>query len=358
VSVSVNATPGPIFERLGTVLTPSGASENDGVLNPAGARSKTGELLLFPRDVSTGNVSRIGLCRAQWEGDRVTFERDGFVLEPAAPYERRTEPGGYGCEDPRVTYVAALDRYLMAYCAYGPLGPQVAVATSPDALAWTRLGTVTFRVADRIFGDKDAAFFPEPVMSPAGVPSIALLHRPTFHMSIAAGRDLIPSILNMDPADRESICIGYVPLENARADLRALLCVTEPRTVLAPDGPWGIIKVGAGTPPVRVREGWMLLYHGIDPLPDASKAGTAMQYRAGVVVLDARCPDRVVYRSPEPIMTPETPAELSGVVDHVVFPTAIDPRPDIGERAFDVYYGMADSRIGRGRLTLPDGDLA
>jgi predicted GH43/DUF377 family glycosyl hydrolase len=340
------------------VLTPSGASESEGVLNPASARSKAGELLLFPRDVSSGNVSRIGLCRARFEGDRVSFVRDGFVLEPAAPYERRTEPGGYGCEDPRVTYVAALERYLMAYCAYGPLGTQVAVATSLDALTWTRLGTVAFRASTHIYGDKDAAFFPEPVISPAGVLSIALLHRPTFHVSIAAGRDLLPSILNMDPQDRESICIGYVPLESARADLRALLTIRESHSVMAPDGPWGIIKVGAGTPPVRVREGWMLLYHGIDPLPGANESGTAMQYRAGVAILDARRPDRVVYRSPEPVITPETPAELAGVVDRVVFPTAIDARPDYGERAFDVYYGMADTQIGRGRLTLPATDLS
>ncbi|MBC5799916.1 MAG: hypothetical protein GIX03_15705 [Candidatus Eremiobacteraeota bacterium] len=33
-----------------------------------------------------------------------------------------------GCEDARVTYVAALDLYLMAYCAYGPGGTKVAVA--------------------------------------------------------------------------------------------------------------------------------------------------------------------------------------------------------------------------------------
>jgi predicted GH43/DUF377 family glycosyl hydrolase len=33
----------------------------------------------------------------------------------------------------------------------------------------------------------------------------------------------------------------------------------------------------------------------------------------------------------------------------VVFPTAIDPR---GEREADVYYGMADARIGAFRLTM------
>ena len=40
---------------------------------------------------------------------------------------------------------------------------------------------------------------------------------------------------------------------------------------------------------------------------------------------------------------------------NVVFPTAIDRRDDLGlPGRFDVYYGMADSRIGVARLDLPD----
>jgi hypothetical protein len=38
-----------------------------------------------------------------------------------------------------------------------------------------------------------------------------------------------------------------------------------------------------------------------------------------------------------------------------VFPTGIDGRDDIGlPDRFDVYYGMADNRIGVARLDLPD----
>jgi predicted GH43/DUF377 family glycosyl hydrolase len=36
-------------------------------------------------------------------------------------------------------------------------------------------------------------------------------------------------------------------------------------------------------------------------------------------------------------------------VPNVVFPTAIDP---LGEAEADVYYGMADARIGAFRLTM------
>jgi predicted GH43/DUF377 family glycosyl hydrolase len=38
----------------------------------------------------------------------------------------------------------------------------------------------------------------------------------------------------------------------------------------------------------------------------------------------------------------------------VVFPTGIDRRDDLGmPDRFDIYYGMADNRIGAARLSLP-----
>jgi predicted GH43/DUF377 family glycosyl hydrolase len=38
-----------------------------------------------------------------------------------------------------------------------------------------------------------------------------------------------------------------------------------------------------------------------------------------------------------------------------VFPTGIDRRDDLGQPdRFDVYYGMADRRIGVARLDLPE----
>jgi len=55
------------------------------------------------------------------------------------------------------------------------------------------------------------------------------------------------------------------------------------------------------------------------------------------------------------VLTPTLPQECSGTVAHVVFPTGIDRRDDLGlSNRFDVYYGMADSRIGVARLDLPD----
>ena len=339
-------------ERLGLVLEPDGsAAEAGGILNPAGARAPGGELLLYPRCVAHGNISRVGIVRTREHDGGFDVQRLGFALEPHAEYEVRPHPG-YGCEDPRVTYVPVLECYVMAYTAFGPLGPRIALAVSRDAYAWERLGLVTFDGAGVMIGDdKDAAFFPEPVLSPGGVRSLAFYHRPMLHLSTVDGRAAIPMIERMPLEDRESIRIAYVPLDDVLRDRANLLRVTESVLVLSPSARWGSIKIGAGTAPVRVPEGWLSLYHGVDVIDDRG-GKPSLRYSAGIVVHDAERPDRVLYRSPEPIMTPDSQRERVGVVNNVVFPTYLDLRKDLGEGVYDVYYGMGDHSIGAARMRV------
>jgi predicted GH43/DUF377 family glycosyl hydrolase len=78
-------------------------------------------------------------------------------------------------------------------------------------------------------------------------------------------------------------------------------------------------------------------------------------YSAGVMVLSKEHPRVIRYRSTKPVLTPVLPQERRGIVANVVFPTGIDRRDDLGSSdRFDVYYGMADNRIGVARLDLPD----
>ena len=338
--------------RLGLVLEPEGSpTEVEGVLNPACTRTRDGSLLLYPRAVAKGNISRVGRVRVDPAVDGFATRRDGFALEPRAECEVRPHPG-YGCEDPRVTFVPVLDAYVMAYTAFGPIGPRIALALSDDGIAWQRLGLLRFTEPGMTLGDdKDAAFFPEPVVSPNGVVSLAFYHRPMLHLSAVDGRAAIPMIERMPYADRESIRIGYVPLDPVLHDRNALLDVRESALVLSPSEEWGSIKIGAGTPPVRIAEGWMSFYHAVD-LIDNSGTKPKFRYCAGIVIHDHEQPHRVLYRSPQPVLVPESELERSGIVDNVVFPTGIDPRADLGERVFDVYYGMADYTIGAARVTL------
>ncbi len=339
------------FTRLGVVLKPSASLGRMGILNPACARLRDGSLQLYPRMVAPGNVSRIGSFRGSEHAGR-TLELDfcGFALEPEAPYELRDGPEGYGCEDPRVTFVHAIDRYVMAYVALGPRAPEVAVAASDDGLHWERLGLLRFLGSDEPFADKDAAFFPEPVLSPAGVASLAFYHRPTMRLTVTDPDAAIAEIKALPPDRREGIAIAYVPLEAVQRDITALCIATESHRLTMPSANWGNIKVGAGTPPVRIDEGWLAVIHGVDELRHPT-GSALLRYCAGVIIHDAHHLDRIVFRSREPLFVPKIGAELRGAVGHVVFPTGIDRR---AEREFDIYYGMADYEIGRGRLSLDD----
>jgi predicted GH43/DUF377 family glycosyl hydrolase len=321
--------------RHGTILEPANsAAEAGGILNPAAVRTRKGALLLYPRLVATENVSRIGIVRVLERGNSRSYVRVGYALEPERGYELRVGTGGYGCEDPRVTFIPALDSFVMAYTAFGSRGPRIALALSKDGLAWQRLGTVQFRnagLSDE--DDKDAAFFPAPVRSPSGVQSFAFYHRP------------------MPAKGSQSIRIAYVPLEPVLRDVRNLLHVQESCIVLEPGGGWGALKVGAGTPPILTDQGWLSVYHGVDASDDLS-TGARYRYAAGILIHDAKRPHIIRYHSHAPFIVPETEAERRGVVNDVVFPTGIDHRPKAPVDEFDVYYGMGDERIGLVTLSL------
>jgi predicted GH43/DUF377 family glycosyl hydrolase len=294
--------------------------------------------------VAAGNESRIGLVRAD---ERGAMEFLGTILEPAQPYEQRAVLGGQGCEDARVTFIPDLGRYIMTYTAFGPNGARIALAISSDAYTWTRLGLVHFHAEDlNVVDNKDAAFFPEAVSSPSGVPSYAFFHRPMRPETIN-GQTPIPIILSLPRELRESACIAYVPVDRANRDILSLCEPLESTRVLDVGEPWGRIKNGAGTPPVRTRYGWLSMFHGVDVI--GGPKGPALSYGAGVMINDLHNPHRVLYRSPAPVLVPETNAERIGTVNNVVFPTGIDP---VSADAFEIYYGAADAKISRALVEI------
>ena len=111
--------------------------------------------------------------------------------------------------------------------------------------------------------------------------------------------------------------------------------------------------IGSGPPPVRTREGWLHIYHGV-----ATHFAAANIYQAGAVLLDLADPRRVIARGRNNILEPREPWELSGQVPNVVFPSgmiveAFDcdgfARPDSLVR---IYYGAADTVVGLATTTI------
>lgn len=346
------------LRRLGTIMSPLPGEplEVEGVLNPGTAWGSDGTLYLYPRLVAEGNVSRIGRARVVIEdGVPVGVERLGVVLAPDEGWEHGRQNAGV--EDPRITFVEPLDLHVMTYVAYGPLGPKPALAVSRDTVSWRRLGPLRFAYQPELdtdlnlFPNKDVVFFPEAVPGPDGRPALALLHRPMWDLDwLRPGEGARPPAGVDDP--RPSIWIGYVDLEAVTRDLGALTHVESSAPVAAPEMAYESSKIGGGPAPLRVPEGWLVLHHGVT---GADFSGFALahgaRYTAGAMILDPVDPRRVLARTPEPLLVPETAAELEGTLGNVVFPTAVE---EIDGRRF-VFYGMADSRIGVAELVRLDG---
>ncbi|GHJ18107.1 glycoside hydrolase family 130 protein [Micromonospora sp. AKA38] len=351
---SLSTTVPYTLTRLGVLMAPDPAEpfEAAGVLNPASGRTPDGRLHLLPRLVADGNVSRVGLAEVELrDGVPVGVRRHGVVLAPDEGWERGLNNAGV--EDPRTTWVPDLGQHLMTYVAYGPLGPRLALAVSTDLRSWRRLGPVQFAYQPdldtdlNLFPNKDAVFFPEPVPGPDGRPCYAMLHRPMWDLGwFRPGEGVHLPAGTTD--ERPGIWISYVPADEVHADVTALTRPRDHRCVALPEFPYEELKIGAGPPPLRVPEGWLLLHHGVTGhVPSGWDPTTQrVEYAAGAMLLDPADPARVLARTAEPILVPDTEDEKAGTVPNVVFPTAIE---EVDGVRF-VFYGMADTKIGVARL--------
>ena len=275
----------------------------EAVLNP-GAAEKDGQVILLLRVEDTSGYSSIHVARSAngvdgWKVETKPLLRYG---DPHFRYEQ------WGCEDPRVTYLADEKQWYITYTAYSPAGAAVGLARTKDFIEAERIGLILSP------NNKDAALFPQRFGS-----RWALLHRPD------AGGGI------------ENIWIAYSP---------DLVHWGEPRCVLMEGGgpAWDAVKVGAGPPPILTRHGWLLLYHGVKMY-----AGQ-MAYRVGAALLDSKKPHKVIARSKDCIFKAMALYEQAGLVANVVFPTGLLLR---GEELW-MYYGAADTRVCLATAKLQD----
>ncbi|MFF5234964.1 hypothetical protein [Dactylosporangium sp. NPDC000521] len=332
------------FLRLGTIMSPDldDPMEFWGAFNPAVAQAPDGRWVLLARVTAEGNVSRLRRAEIVVEdGVPVGVRRDGIALGPDEAWERGGGRGGV--EDPRLTWVDRLGLYVLAYTAQGPYGARPALAVSKDLREWRRLGPLHFAYDAglahdlNMFPNKDVVMFPEPVRAPDGTSAFGFLHRPMWseELGLPVGVD--------DP--RHGIWVSFVPVDDVVADLGTFVRLGQHRPVALPQYPFEAFKIGAGAPPVRVPEGWLVVHHGVSehaidgPVP-------RLDYAAGAMILDADDVTRVRYRTTEPLLAPQTREEQAGIDRHIVFPSAL---ACIGERQY-LFYGIADRHVGVARL--------
>ncbi len=190
-------------------------------------------------------------------------------------------------------------------------GPRTALARVRDFKEFERLGVITPYDAD----ERDVVLFPERIQG-----RYAALHRPSNWI----GPDY--------PVEQPSIWFAFLDGLPGR--------MYDHKVVMGAEQPWEGKKIGAGPPPIKTEEGWLLIYHGVDP---------NHVYRAGAALLDLEEPWRVISRTSEPILEPEAPYEVEGDVPNVVFPEGAVVIDD----ELLVFYGAADKVccVARARLS-------
>jgi beta-1,4-mannooligosaccharide/beta-1,4-mannosyl-N-acetylglucosamine phosphorylase len=110
-------------------------------------------------------------------------------------------------------------------------------------------------------------------------------------------------------------------------------------------GFWDDCKIGAGAIPIRVKEGWLEIYHGVTQTCNGSI------YSLGVCLLDHADPSRVISRSVRPVLCPEKDYEMYGRVPNVVFTCNAIVEENGTVR---IYYGCCDNYIGMATARLDE----
>lgn len=202
--------------------------------------------------------------------------------------------------------------------------------------------------------NKDASLFPVSIPNHSGKMQLAIIHRPLFPGTRPEETACQPASRLVD-LDHESIWISYCPMALESLEPNHLGLFNSHHRLATPVSPWERLKIGGGTPPILTRHGWLIVYHGVADMAEASNDGHDLCYSVGVMVLSKEHPRVIRYRSTEPVLPPTLSQERRGTVPNVVFPTGIDRLDDLClfDR-FDVYYGMADNRIGVACLDMPD----
>lgn len=303
------------LKRKGIVLKPKG--EIGAVFN-CGAVEYKGKVYLLPRVIKKGYkkkkgggfknyVSEIWLAESS-DGKKFKLS-DGPIIKPDQDYDF------YGCEDPRVTKLD--DEYLITYTALlGPAfsgGNRVGLASTKDFSKFEKHGIIGPDV-----NNKDVVIFPEKIKE-----KIAVLHR-------------IDPDIQIQYFDN----IGFLKKNYYKGSWEDYMKNIYQHVVIKSKYNWESKKVGAGPPPIKTEKGWLLIYHGVN------ETG----YRVGAALLDLNNPQKVIARSPKPILEPKKMYERKGDIANVVFPEGAF----IKNGDLFIYYGAADKRCALATCRLDE----
>lgn len=210
--------------------------------------------------------------------------------------------GSYGgCEDPRITKIGK--RLYMTYVAFNGASPPRVALTSievDDFLAKRWSWEKPILISPPGVVDKNACLLPEKIRG-----KYVVFHR------------IFPNIL-----------IDFVDDLNFNDYLKGEFLI-KPR-----EDSWDSLKVGAGAPPMKTNDGWLLIYHAVG-WKDRGR------YKIGAMLLEQNDPTHVLYRSNSPILEPTESYENEGHKSGIAYPCGAA----ILKEELLVYYGGADTVV-------------
>ncbi|MGQ9455488.1 MAG: glycoside hydrolase family 130 protein [Armatimonadota bacterium] len=263
--------------------------------NEPGIDLRDPRVVCFPGKVYLTSISHLRIARSR-DGRHFRIDPQP-ALVPDQPYET------FGLEDPRITELDGT--YYVVYKGVSENGITQCLASTRDFVTWQKHGIIFCPE------NMDGMIFPSRVRG-----KYVALHRPqprfigAPNMWIAYSEDLV------------------------HWGEHKLLLACDPSS-------WESGRIGGGAVPFLTDHGWLEIYHAATPDD---------HYCLGAVLLDAEYPERVLAKTPEPIMRPETSYETSGFKPNVVFTCGALVR----NGTVSIYYGASDEVIAGADISLHD----
>ncbi|MFA6341083.1 MAG: hypothetical protein WCX27_02490 [Candidatus Paceibacterota bacterium] len=263
------------------------------------------------------NVSSIGYTQSK---NGVDFHDRRQLIFPEYEWEK------YGCEDPRMTKIG--DTYYIFYTAlsnypYSASCIKVAVATTKDFKKIERKQLVT------PFNSKAMALFPEKVNG-------------KYVAILSVDTDMPPT-----PA---KICIAeFDSLDQIYDEMYWRKWYSEVNTHMMDPRRSNFDQVEVGAPPVRTKDGWLLIYGHIENYFQ-NDSHFVKVFGIEALLLDINDPKKIIGKTKGPMFAPSEIYEKFGQIPDVIFPSGAI----IVGKNLEIYYGAADTVCCKSYVDLND----
>lgn len=255
-------------------------------------------------------VSDIGIAESH---DGFDFHNRHRLVMAEENWER------FGCEDPRVTKFE--NDYYIFYTALSEYpfraeGIKVGLAISQD------LKTIKEKHLVTPFNAKGMTLFPERINGKIWSVLTVNTDRPPARMCLASF-DKKEDIWNKNLWNKwyKNFEKNALPLERRPED-----------------------QVEVGAPPIKTKEGWLLLYAYIQNYFSPKPI-----FGIEAVLLDFKNPLKIIAKTKAPLLTPEEYYERIGLVPNVVFPSGAL----VNKKFIYLYYGATDTTVCAAKINLP-----